>query len=126
MSFSSYSSSPDATYTNLTGLDVMLNGQKYTFRTGGPTSHDNSGWNSTARTIFTESQNSVIVPLELLREMTVAEDCRIRIHSTDGYEDALFSLEYRPGGQRLAVLSIRDFLDRVDQKRRELALVNDG
>jgi hypothetical protein len=121
MSYSSSADNVGSIYTSLTGIDVNLNGQKYSFEAGGATSHGNDGWNDLSKTIYTNSQNTVVVPLEFLQEMTVTEDCTIRIHSSDGYEDALFSMERRPGGQGLALMSIREFLSKVKNKRQILA-----
>jgi|GEM_PF-1225938 len=114
MSFNSSTGGGGSVYTNLTGIDINLNGEQHSFTASGMTNHDDSGWNSVSKTIYTESQNTVVIPMALLKAMASSDDCRIRIHSTDGYEDALFSMERRPGGQGLAVLSIREFLDRVE------------
>ncbi|WP_444941223.1 hypothetical protein [Microbulbifer sp. ZKSA004] len=112
MEYSS-SSSMDSAHVNLTGLEVNISGSIYSFKTAELTDHSNSGWNSVSRTIYTTSTNSVAVPIGLLEEMLAAEDVRIRIHSGDGYEDSVFSEERIPGGQPTALLSLREFMARV-------------
>ncbi|MFA0813414.1 hypothetical protein [Microbulbifer epialgicus] len=122
MSFTSSSDNVDFVYTELMGLDINLNGQQYSFVAENLFDYEREGWNSNLNTAYSEIQSSAIIPLKILKNMATATDCKIRIHSNDGYEDALFSMERRPGGQKLAVLSIREFLANVEKKRQILAI----
>ena len=45
--------------------------------------------------------------------MVSANDCRIRIYTSQGYEDAVFSITRSSSGQGTAILSIREFIATV-------------
>lgn len=117
MSYSSntYGSSSNI-YTNFSGLDVNIDGKITSYKTSGSTMHSDSGYNTVSRTIYTESKNSVIVPLTVLKAMLAAKDCRLRINTGDGYVDAQFSIERIPGGQGTAILPMREFVAKVESK----------
>lgn len=101
-------------YTSFSGIDINIDGAKYSFDTTTTTTLSGSDYNTVSNTIYTESENTVVIPLALLKQMTAATDCRLRIHSSDGYEDALFHLERMPGGQGLAKPRFVEFLNKVD------------
>lgn len=113
VSYSSSVSAGGTAYLNFSGLDVNIDGKISEYKTSGLTSHDSSGYNTVSRTIYTESQNAVVIPLVTLQEMLLAKDCRLRIHTSKGYEDVQFSIERIPGGQSTAILHLREFMTRV-------------
>ncbi|MBW2194282.1 MAG: hypothetical protein JRF37_01570 [Deltaproteobacteria bacterium] len=116
---SSKSGSGSDMYTNFSGLDVNIDGTIMSYKTGGFTSHADSGYNTVPKTSYNENKNSVILPLNVLKDMLAAEDCRLRIHTCEGYVDAQFSIERIPGGggQGTAILSMREFVAKVESNR---------
>ena len=102
-------------YTTFDGLSIRIHDETLRFDTDDPTHLSSSSYNSVTNTIYTESESTVLVPRSLIEEMVKAEDVRIRIHSSDGYEDALFNLERSSAGQGLAVVYFRKFLVRINQ-----------
>jgi hypothetical protein len=105
-------------YASLTGLDVNLDGEISTFKAGPSTNLSSSSYNTVSKTIYTSSENVVVIPYATLERMVSAKDCRLRIHSRDGYEDSLFSVERIPCGQGTAILSIQEFMAKVAATRR--------
>ena len=75
------------------------------------------GYNTITKTIYTTSTNTVVIPLSILEQMLNAKDCRLRIHSSDGYEDSFFSTEHIPGGQPTAILGMRTFYERIQNAK---------
>jgi hypothetical protein len=120
LSYGSDVSGYKSAYLNLTGLDVNVDGKKVSFAAGKPTDFDSGAYNSVSQTIYTKSENTVIVPLSLLERMAAAKDCRIRVHTNKGYEDSKFSIERSSAGQKAAILPIREFLNRVRSVRASL------
>ncbi|WP_134082400.1 hypothetical protein [Thiohalophilus thiocyanatoxydans] len=114
LSHSSNTSGSGAAYVGLSGVEINIDGDIKSFSSGKPTNLDSSGYNSVSRTIYTESKNTVVIPYSLLERMVDSKDCRIRIHTSKGYEDARFTIERIPGGQGTAILSIREFIEKVD------------
>jgi len=108
------STSGGATYLNLSGIDINIDGTISSYSTNGSTLLDSSDYDTISKTIYTNSKNSVVIPLALLKSMTTANDCRIRIHTDKGYEDSIFSIERSDSGQGAALLSIKQFLERLD------------
>lgn len=100
-------------YLNFAGVDINIDGEISKHTTGGMTAHTDSGYNSASRTIYTESRNSVSVPRELVDRMVSAADCRLRIYTSDGYEDAIFSLDRSGGGQSAARVHMKKFLETI-------------
>lgn len=101
-------------FTNIRGVDINIGGQVSQFDAGGLTNHSSSGYNTVAGTVFTASENGVVIPLELLRKMISAPDCRVRIRTMDGYEDATFSVDRIPGGQTTAKASLGQLLSAIE------------
>lgn len=104
-------------FTSLSGMDINIDGEITQWQPGTPTHLSDSGYNNVAGTVFTASKNSVVIPYALLKRMVAAKDCRLRIHTGEGYEDAQFNIERIPGGQATAILSIRKFMAKVDAAR---------
>lgn len=100
-------------YIGLTGIDINVDGDISSHAAAGSTDLDSSGYNTVSKTIYTSSKNVVVIPYALLERMVAAQDTRIRIHTSKGYEDAQFSLERIPGGQGTAILSIKELMAKV-------------
>lgn len=100
-------------YVGLTGIDINVDGDISSHAAAGSTDLDSSGYNTVSKTIYTSSKNVVVIPYALLERMVAAQDTRIRIHTSKGYEDAQFSLERIPGGQGTAILSIKELMAKV-------------
>lgn len=113
LSYSSDTSGYGAVYVGLTGIDINIDGEIKSFSSGKSTELDSGSYNTVARTIYTESKNLVVIPYSVLERMVSVKDCRLRIHTSKGYEDARFSIERIPGGQGTAILSIREFMGKV-------------
>lgn len=117
MSYASNVNYGSRAFTSLSGLDININGDITKWEAGAPTKLSNSGYNTVSHTIYTGSNNSVVIPYALLQRMVTATDCRLRIHTGEGYEDAQFNLERIPGGQATALMSIKKFMAKVDAAR---------
>jgi hypothetical protein len=117
LAYSSSTSGYGAAYIGLSGIDVNIDGEIKSYTSNKPTDLDSSGYNSISRTIYTESKNSVVIPYSVLERMVLAKDCRLRIYTSKGYEDARFSIERMPGGQGTAIISIREFMTKVSATR---------
>jgi hypothetical protein len=104
-------------YTSFRSLDVNINGRFSSYRASGPTRLSSSAYNNVSKRIYTSSENVVVVPMRVFREMLSAADCRIRINSSDGAAEANFSEERIPGGQATAKFFLKQFLARVDSKQ---------
>ena len=100
-------------YVGLTGIDINVDGNITSHAAGGSTDLSHSGYNTVSKTIYTSSRNEVVIPYALFESMVSSKDCRLRIHSTKGDEDAQFSLERIPGGEPTVLLSMRDFASKV-------------
>ncbi|NOU50154.1 hypothetical protein HG263_06315 [Pseudoalteromonas sp. JBTF-M23] len=120
LSYSSDVSSSRSAYLNLSGLDINIDGKITSYKTGRLTNHEGSDYNNVTRTIYTKSENAVVVPYSILEQMVEAKDCRLRIHTSKGYEDAQFSIERIPGGQGTAILPMREFVANINSKTGKL------
>jgi hypothetical protein len=117
MSYRSNVNAGSNMYTDLSGMDINVDGEITHWQTGAPTQLSSSNYNAVSHTIYTGSNNSVVIPYALLQRMVAAKDCRLRIHTDEGYEDAQFNIERIPGGQATAIHSIRKFMAQVDATR---------
>lgn len=114
LAYSSNIASGRAPYINFEGLDINIDGRISEYDVGGLTTHDSSVYNTASRTVYTYSRHVVVIPRELLESMLTAKDCRLRIRTNGGYEDAQFSIERIPGGQATAIVPMRDFMSRIE------------
>jgi hypothetical protein len=117
LSHQSNISAGGSAFVAFNSLSINIDGSITTYRTTAPTSNDSSSYNTVTRTIYTASTNSVVLPLSELRKMLAARDCRIRIESSKGYEDAQFTIERIPGGQATAIVPLREFIAKIDAAR---------
>jgi hypothetical protein len=46
-----------------------------------------------------------------------AKDCRLRIHTSKGYQGIKLSTEYIPGGKATAIVTIKEFMAKVAAAR---------
>lgn len=113
ISYDSNTSGGGSAYIRLTGMDINIDGKISSHPAASGTSLDSSGYNTVSKTIYTSSKNTVVIPYSLLESMISAKDCRLRIHTGKGYEDAEFSIERIPGGKGTAILSIKEFMVKV-------------
>lgn len=117
MSYNADTRGYSATYMSISGIDINVDGEITSYSTRNSTKLDSGSYNTVTRTIYTESRNTVVIPYAMLEEMVFANDCRLRIHTSKGYEDARFSIERIPGGQGTAILSIQEFMARIEPIR---------
>jgi len=103
-------------YTSFDGITIKVNGDSQRFDKLGRTQLSSSDYNTISNTIYTESTGYVPVPIQLVERMVEGEDVRLRVHSLDGYEDSIFSMDRALGGQGLARKYLRDFLNAVDRQ----------
>lgn len=104
----------DGAYLGINSLEVKIDGEIHQLETVGNTLHTNGSYNSISGTTYTESKNAVVIPYVLLKKMVTAEQCLLRVNTSKGYEDSIFSTERIPGGSSTAILSIRKFIAKVD------------
>jgi hypothetical protein len=117
LSYASNAGAGSAAFLDLQGIDVNVDGTVTNWPATGPSQLSHSSYNTVSNTIYTNSENLVIIPYSLLQQMVNAKDCRLRIHTGDGAEESQFSIERIPGGQPTALLSIRELVARVDAAR---------
>jgi hypothetical protein len=103
------SASSSRSYVSFKGMEIKVDGKVHTFVTTGTTQLDNSGYNDISKTVYTQSRNTVTIPYPLFEEMMKAKECRLRIHSSRGFEDSLFTLPRNSMGSRLAFSAMEEF-----------------
>lgn len=101
-------------YAGLEGLQINLNGQVHSFKSGGGTSMSGSPYNTVTKQIYTQSENAVAVPLSLVRDMVAAEQCKIRFLTSAGFQEADFAIERSEAGGAGARYYMREFLQKID------------
>ncbi len=104
-------------YVNFTDLSINIDGAISSYTTGRPTNLSSSDYNTVSKTIYTSSENAVLIPYSVLERMVSANTCRLRIHTIQGYQDVDFAAEHIPGGKATAKLSIKEFMAKVAMKR---------
>lgn len=114
LSYKSNISSGNSAFMSFSALSTNIDGVIAEYKSGGATAHDSSAYNSVSKTIYTQSSNAVVIPITELRKMLVAKDCRLRIHTSNGYEDVQFSVDRMPDGQATAIVYLREFMKRVE------------
>lgn len=96
------------------GVDINIDGEKFSYQANGGTTLDHSGYNNISKTIHTSSKSAVIIPLAVLKGMINAKDCRIRINTGKGAETAYFSVEQIPGSNNTAKFFLKAFVDKIE------------
>lgn len=117
LAYESNVSGGNPAYMNLNSLQINIDGDVSSYSAEPATDLSSSGYNTVSKTIYTSSKNSVVIPYTTLLHMVSAKDCRLRIHTSKGYEDAQFSIERIPGGQPTAILSIKNFIAKIEPLR---------
>lgn len=107
----------DPVYLGLRGIDINIDGEITSYSARNLTDLNSSAYNSVTQSITTESKNRVVIPFAVLEEMVYANDCRIRIYTSKGYEDARFSLEQTKTGASTAIVAIQQFMARIEPLR---------
>lgn len=113
LSYSSDARMGSAMFASIRELDVRIDGMESRWQTAS-TQFDTIPYNTVSRTIYTTSSTSIVIPLNMLRAMVNASDCRLRIYSDAGADDVLFSRTTIPGGKPTAITSIRKLLAAID------------
>lgn len=112
-----YDSSVDgAAYTRFESVSINVNGTKYDFDNFSDTLLSDSGYNNITNTIYTTSRAGVFIPMSLFEEMITAEDVRIRLSSSRGYEDYLFHIS-KLGLKEYTKLHMPKYLATIDKYR---------
>lgn len=109
------STSSRTVYLSVKGININIDGDITLYTANESTILTDGGYNTITRTIYTRSRNSVVVSLNTLNEMVSAKDCRIRIHTSKGYQDFIFSVDRIPGGSGASRMSIRKFLSVIKE-----------
>lgn len=109
------STSSETIYLSVRNININIDGDITSYTTNKSTILSNGGYNTITRTIYTRSRNSVVVSLNTLNEMVSAKDCRLRIHTSKGYQDFIFSVDRIPGGSGASRMSIRKFLSVIKE-----------
>ena len=106
-------------YTNFKMISVNIEGEVTDFKTTGLTDHISSGYNSVSRDIYTESNGAITMTYSYFSKMLQSHDCKIRIHTSDGYEDAYFSYDPSEYSVEFASVALAN-LDREIQIYRDI------
>lgn len=106
-------------YVSFSGLTIRIDGESQNFDSLGTTDFSSGAYNDLTNTIYTESSGIVPVPLEIVEKMVSASDVRLRLNSSDGYEDSIFSFDRTPSGQKLARPYFQDFLVEIEKHRHD-------
>ncbi|ODT97286.1 MAG: hypothetical protein ABS82_01145 [Rhodanobacter sp. SCN 67-45] len=104
-------------YLGLSAIEINIDGTVSSYSAGQQTDMNSSGYNTVSHTIYTSSRNAIVVPYSVLQRMVAAKDCRLRIHTSSGYQDIDFSAEHIPGGKATAILSIKELMAKVARVR---------
>lgn len=103
-------------YTGFYGIDINIDGNIYKYKTSGQTILSSSDYNTVSNTIYTKSRNAVTIPLSVFEDMVNKSDVRIRIYTSDGYEDQIFSLAQN-GMSKYTRYYIPEYLDIINKNR---------
>jgi hypothetical protein len=104
-------------FIGISGVDINIDGKIQSFKAGTTTSMGSSGYNTSSRAAYTQSANTVIVPFNVVKQMTLGKRTLLRVYTSKGFEDSDFTVERYAGGQGTAILSIKEFLLKVEAIR---------
>lgn len=122
LEYNSSVSKSSATYLGIKRIDINIDGNKSTYKATQQTSLDSDAYNTVSKTIYTTSTNYIVIPLLTLKAMANSTNCRLRIHTTKGYEDSVFSIERTSEGYGTTLVSIREFLAAIDNESKKQRL----
>jgi len=117
LAYNSNVSRGSSAYLSLTGLDINIDGKISSYSANQPTDLSSSEYNTVSNTIYTSSKNAVVIPYSVLERMIAANTCRLRLHTSKGYQDIDFSAQHIPGGKATAIVSIKEFMSKVTAAR---------
>jgi hypothetical protein len=112
----SASTNSSAIYTSIDSISIKIDGQVNSFDTNG-TDLKHDGWNTVSKSIFTESESTVVIPFSLFEKMITSKNCDLRIYTGDGYESADFTIE-RNTGQALAKLAFVKLYKEIEKHKK--------
>lgn len=107
-------STQSTSFISLRSLEVKTDGKYKLFKASGLTDHSRSDFNNVTNAIYTESKNGVIVPLALFKKMMSDPECKLKVTTSSGYEEARFGLERNKHGAPMAKVFMKDFLAQVE------------
>lgn len=113
LSYQSTVSSDAPTVPRFDALQIGIDGQVSSFPASKPGDLSSGFDNSMSHTTYASSRGEVSIPYALLQRMVAAKDCWLRA----GDRDAKFSTEHLPDGKPTAIVSIREFMTKVDAAR---------
>ncbi|MGN6739135.1 hypothetical protein [Dyella sp.] len=113
LSYQSMVSSDDPTVPNFNALQISIDGQMSSFPASKPSDLSSGFDNSMSHTIHISSRGEVSIPYAVLQRMVAAKDCWLRV----GDQDARFSTDHLPDGKPTAIVSIREFMTKVEAAR---------
>lgn len=114
LSYRSSTSDQGSVYIDLEAIEIRVDSKVSRFEAGRPSNLSSGSYNTVTSSISTQSRNAIIVPLHVVSDMLAFEDVRLRVYTSEGYEDSVFSVERMPGGQGTAILSFREFFDQIN------------
>lgn len=100
-------------YTNFESVSINFAGAKYRYDNLSNTILSDSGYNNVTQTIYTSSRSALTVPMHVFESMVKSKDARIRIVTSDGYEDYLFHIDEN-GMTKYTKYYMRDYLAAID------------
>lgn len=107
-------------YVGVMGADLNIDGKISSFKATQQTSTNNSGYNSSTRSINTESRNTVTIPYSTFLKMIESKQVLIRVYTSKGFEDSDFTIERSAGGQGTPALSFKEFFKKVEPAKNRL------
>lgn len=103
-------------YVSFYSLKINVDGKTYSFDSKGNTNYSSGNYNTVSNRIYTKSQSVIPIPYDLFNKMMASNKCTIRIGSSEGSVDALFSQDRIPGGQGTAKHYMIKMADRIEGK----------
>ena len=100
-------------YSSYEALTVRINGKSRRFETYSGTQYTDGGYNDVSNNIYTQSQNSVNIPYALFEQMMTEKDVRLRVQTSDGYDDMIFHIPQN-GTMKYTKLYAKTFYDRIE------------
>jgi len=103
------------TYVSFESMEVSISGDIRTLILN-RTLHNSGGYNSVTRDIYTNSSTSVLLDYDYFKLMVTNPTTKIRVNTTNWFEDIDFKKETNGIGADLAKASLKKFITEVDNK----------
>ena len=100
-------------YLSISSIEVSIDEQVSEFTSAGLTKYDSSNYNTVSGTIYTSSTSAIAIPIDYFNLMMSAEDVRIRINTSDGFEDSVFSVSRTESGLKTAKAAFIPLQDKI-------------